>query len=187
MSNPIIQAYFPKSHPIEDLQKDKNESNVFRSSNNLWASYEIIDGLTLKENVSYDYIANKSLTYWPMDSNNGSDLGGLGSNYILNQNNIYSSTTLNYVKSFNQKHNLDVLVGWDVDDRRIEYVMASQNGYPHNKLPESINAATPMEGMAYYEQDHLLSLLSRVNYDFDNKILCISQFPSRWKLTFRCK
>ena len=50
MSSPIIQAYFPKSHPIEDLQKDKNESNVFRSSNNLWASYEIIDGLILKEN-----------------------------------------------------------------------------------------------------------------------------------------
>ena len=28
-----------------------------------------------------------------------------------------------------------------------------------------------MEGIAYYEQDHLLSLLSRVNYDFDNNIM----------------
>ena len=176
MSSPIIQAYFPKSHPIEDLQKDKNKSNVFRSLNNLWASYEIIDGLTLKENLSYDYVANKSLTYWPMDSNNGADLGGLGSNYILNQHNIYSSTTLNYANTFNEKHNLDVLAGWDVDDRRVEYVMASQNGYPHNKLPESINAASPMEGSAYYEQDHLLSFLSRVNYDFDNKYYVSANF-----------
>lgn len=176
MSSPIIQAYFPKSHPIEDLQKDKNKSNVFRSLNNLWASYEIIDGLTLKENLSYDYVANKSLTYWPMDSNNGADLGGLGSNYILNQHNIYSSTTLNYANTFNEKHNLDVLAGWDVDDRRVEYVMASQNGYPHNKLPESINAASPMEGTAYYEQDHLLSFLSRVNYDFDNKYYVSANF-----------
>ena len=176
MSSPIIQAYFPKSHPIEDLQKDKNKSNVFRSLNSLWASYEIIDGLTLKENLSYDYVANKSLTYWPMDSNNGADLGGLGSNYILNQHNIYSSTTLNYANTFNEKHNLDVLAGWDVDDRRVEYVMASQNGYPHNKLPESINAASPMEGTAYYEQDHLLSFLSRVNYDFDNKYYVSANF-----------
>ena len=176
MSSPIIQAYFPKSHPIEDLQKDKNKSNVFRSLNSLWASYEIIDGLTLKENLSYDYVANKSLTYWPMDSNNGADLGGLGSNYILNQHNIYSSTTLNYANTFNEKHNLDVLAGWDVDDRRVEYVMASQNGYPHNKLPESINAASPMEGSAYYEQDHLLSFLSRVNYDFDNKYYVSANF-----------
>ena len=176
MSSPIIQSYFPNSHPIEDLQKDKNKSNVFRSLNNLWASYEIIDGLTLKENLSYDYVANKSLTYWPMDSNNGADLGGLGSNYILNQHNIYSSTTLNYANTFNEKHNLDVLAGWDVDDRRVEYVMASQNGYPHNKLPESINAASPMEGSAYYEQDHLLSFLSRVNYDFDNKYYVSANF-----------
>lgn len=176
MSSPIIQTYFPNSHPIEDLQKDKNKSNVFRSLNNLWASYEIIDGLTLKENLSYDYVANKSLTYWPMDSNNGADLGGLGSNYILNQHNIYSSTTLNYANTFNEKHNLDVLAGWDVDDRRVEYVMASQNGYPHNKLPESINAASPMKGSAYYEQDHLLSFLSRVNYDFDNKYYVSANF-----------
>ena len=176
MSSPIIQAYFPNSHPVEDLQKDKNKSNVFRSLNSLWASYEIFDGLTLKENLSYDYVANKSLTYWPMDSNNGADLGGLGSNYILNQHNIYSSTTLNYVNTFNEKHNLDVLAGWDVDDRRVEYVMASQTGYPHNKLPESINAASPMEGTAYYEQDHLLSFLSRVNYDFDNKYYLSANF-----------
>lgn len=176
MSSPIIQAYFPNSHPVEDLQKDKNKSNVFRSLNSLWASYEIIDGLTLKENLSYDYVANKSLTYWPMDSNNGADLEGLGSNYILNQHNIYSSTTLNYVNTFNEKHNLDVLAGWDVDDRRVEYVMASQTGYPHNKLPESINAASPMEGTAYYEQDHLLSFLSRVNYDFDNKYYLSANF-----------
>ena len=33
-----------------------------------------------------------------------------------------------------------------------------------------------MEGIAYYEQDHLLSLLSRVNYDFDNKYYVSANF-----------
>ena len=87
----------------------------------------------------------------------------------MQQHNVYSSTTLNYVKTFAQKHNLDALVGWDVDDRRTEYVFATSSGYPHDKLPESINAATPQEGSSYYTEDHLLSLLSRVNYDYDNK------------------
>ena len=169
LDDPIISSIWSGSHPLLDLDKDKNLSKVFRSFNNLWASYEIIEGLTLKENVSYDYISNHSINYWPVDSNNGFMLGGLGANYMVTQHNIYSSTTLNYIKSFNQKHNLDVLVGWDVDDRRTEYVFASQTGYPHNKLPESINASSPMEGTAYYTEDHLLSLLSRVNYDYDNK------------------
>ncbi|WP_353938219.1 SusC/RagA family TonB-linked outer membrane protein, partial [Bacteroides acidifaciens] len=168
-THPFLQQIFPHTHPVEDISLDKNESRVFRSTNNLWASYQIIDGLTLKESVNYDYLNNNSITYWPLNSNNGSMNNGLRANYPVQQHNVYSSTTLNYVKTFAQKHNLDALVGWDVDDRRTEYVFATSSGYPHDKLPESINAATPQEGSSYYTEDHLLSLLSRVNYDYDNK------------------
>lgn len=71
---------------------------------------------------------------------------GLGATYPVQQHNIYSSTTLNYTKTFNNKHNVDALIGWDIDDRRKEYVLATASGYPHDKLPESINASTPLEG-----------------------------------------
>ncbi|CDA86180.1 tonB-dependent receptor plug domain protein [Bacteroides sp. CAG:754] len=168
-THPFLQQIFTHTHPVEDINLDKNESKVFRSFNNLWASYQFIEGLTLKQSISYDYVNNNSITYWPLNSNNGTLTGGLRANYPMQQQNSYSSTTLNYVKTFGQKHNLDALIGWDVDDRRTEYVFATSSGYPHDKLPESINAATPEEGSAYYTEDHLLSLLSRVNYDYDNK------------------
>ena len=167
--HPLLQQIFTNTHPVEDINLDKNESRVFRSFNNLWASYQFIEGLTLKQSVSYDYVNNNSISYWPLNSNNGSLNGGLGATYPIQQQNVYSSTTLNYVKTFKQKHNLDALIGWDVDDRRTEYVFATSSGYPHNKLPESINAATPEEGSSYYTEDHLLSLLSRINYDYGNK------------------
>ena len=167
--HPLLQQIFTNTHPVEDINLDKNESRVFRSFNNLWASYQFIEGLTLKQSVSYDYVNNNSISYWPLNSNNGSLTGGLGSTYPIQQQNVYSSTTLNYVKTFKQKHNLDALIGWDVDDRRTEYVFATSTGYPHNKLPESINASTPEEGFSYYTEDHLLSLLSRINYDYGNK------------------
>ena len=168
-THPFLQQVFPHTHPVEDINLDKNESKVFRSFNNLWASYQFIEGLTLKQSISYDYVNNNSVTYWPLNSNNGTLTGGLRATYPMQQQNSYSSTTLNYVKTFKLKHNLDALIGWDVDDRRTEYVFATSSGYPHDKLPESINAATPEEGSAYYTEDHLLSLLSRVNYDYDNK------------------
>ena len=167
--HPVLQQVFTHTHPVEDINLDKNESKVFRSFNNLWASYQIIEGLTLKESISYDYINNTSVTYWPLSSNNGVMNNGLGATYPVQQHNIYSSTTLNYTKTFNNKHNVDALIGWDIDDRRKEYVLATASGYPHDKLPESINASTPLEGFSYYTEDHLLSLLSRVNYDYDNK------------------
>ena len=173
--SPVMSQVF-NVHPLVDRDRNKNESNVFRSFNSLWASYEIIEGLTLKETVSYDYITNNSLTYWSPNSNNGMMLGGIGANYVQTNNNIYSSTTLNYVHSFNEKHNLDVLVGWDVDDRSTEYTIASSSGFPHDKLTESINASTPMEGYHFTEEDHLLSFLSRINYDYDNKYYLSANF-----------
>ena len=101
-THPFLQQIFPHTHPVEDISLDKNESRVFRSTNNLWASYQIIDGLTLKESVNYDYLNNNSITYWPLNSNNGSMNNGLRANYPVQQHNVYSSTTLNYVKTFAQ-------------------------------------------------------------------------------------
>ena len=98
--HPVLQQVFTHTHPVEDINLDKNESKVFRSFNNLWASYQIIEGLTLKESISYDYINNTSVTYWPLSSNNGVMNNGLGATYPVQQHNIYSSTTLNYAKTF---------------------------------------------------------------------------------------
>ena len=161
-THPFLQQIFTHTHPVEDINLDKNESKVFRSFNNLWASYQFIEGLTLKQSISYDYVNNNSITYWPLNSNNGTLTGGLRANYPMQQQNSYSSTTLNYVKTFGQKHNLDALIGWDVDDRRTEYVFATSSGYPHDKLPESINAATPEEGSAYYTEAVIYFLCCRV-------------------------
>ena len=156
-------------NPLEKLGLDKNTSEVLRSTNSLWASYQFIDGLTLKETISYDYIDNQSTTYWPKSSNNGKLTNGLMIKYPSQHHDIYSSTLLNYTKTFNKKHNLDALIGWDVDDRREQYVLAMGTNYAHDKLPELENSSVPTGASSGYTQDHLLSLLSRVNYDYEGK------------------
>lgn len=162
-------------NPLKDLGLDQNISEVLRSSNSLWASYKIIDGLTIKQTISYDFINNESITYWPMSSNNGEAYGGVMIKYPAQHHNIYSSTILNYNKSF-KLHNIDVLAGWDVDDRRVQYIQALGSGYPHDKLPELINTSTPMGASSWYTEDHLLSFLSRINYDYDNKYYISANF-----------
>lgn len=135
---------------------DKNTSEVLRSTNSLWASYKIIEGLTIKETISYDFIDNQSTTYWPMNSNNGEAYNGLMIKYPYQHHNIYSSTVLNYTNTFADKHNLDVLLGWDVDDRKEQFVQAVGANYPHDKLPELGNTSEPMTASSGYSEDHLL-------------------------------
>ena len=164
---PFAQLNVP--NPLKDMGLNKNSSDVLRSSNSLWAMYKLIDGLTIKQTLSYDYVDNQSTTYWPLTSNNGEAHKGLMIKIPYQHHNIYSSTVLNYNHTFASKHNLDVLLGWDVDDRREQYVQAVGSNYPHDKLPELGNASNPMTAASGYEEDHLLSMLSRVNYDYDNK------------------
>lgn len=163
-------------NPLKDLGLDKNSSEVLRSANSLWASYQIIEGLTIKETLSYDYINNESVTYWPIDSNNGEASNGLMIKMPVQHHNIYSSTVLNFNKTFNNVHNLDVLVGWDVDDRKQKFIQAVGSGYPNNRLPELINTSKPMTASSWVDEDHLLSMLSRINYDYDNKYYFSANF-----------
>ena len=154
---------------IKDQGLDKNTSAVIRSFNSLWASYRIIEGLTLKQTLSYDFIFNESTTYWPGASNNGEVHKGLMIKIPYQFHNLYSSTVLNYANTFGAKHNIDALIGWDVDDKNTKYVQAVGSGYPNDKLPELENASTPKTAASGYSDDRLLSFLSRVNYDYDGK------------------
>ena len=157
-------------NPLQNLGLERNTSDIFRSANSLWAQYEIIKGLTIKETVSYDYVRNNSETWWPSNSQNGSQPGrnGMMIKIPYEHHNLYSSTVANYTHSFD-KHNLDVLAGWDIDMRHQQYVQALSQNYPTDKLPEMGNAADPQGAYSGHSDDRLLSFLSRVNYDYDNK------------------
>lgn len=157
------------ANPVKDMNLDKSLSSVFRSSNSLWASYEIIKGLILKQTLSYDYIMNEATTHWPKASHNGNLHQGLMIKIPYQNHNIYSSTVLNYITTINEKHNVDVLIGWDVDDKKETYVEAVGKGYSTDLLPELENSSTPMTASSGYSRDRLLSVLSRFNYDYAGK------------------
>ena len=164
------------ANPVKDIGLDKNLTDIFRSTNSLWASYELYKGLTIKQTISYDFISNEATTHWPKASNNGNLYNGLMIKIPTQRHNIYSSTILSYANTFAKKHNVDALVGWDVDDKKSTYVQAVGSGYFTDKLPELENSSTPETAASGYTRDRLLSVLSRVNYDYDHKYYLTATF-----------
>ena len=162
-------------NPLKDQGLDENTSEVLRSNAMMWLSYKLTAGLTIKQTLSYDFIHNHSVTHWPMASTNGSTHKGLMIQMPYQHHNIYSSTVLNFNKDID-KHHVDFLVGWDMDKRHEKYVQAVGKGYASDKLPELINTSEPMTAESNYYDDRLLSALSRLNYDFDNKYYFSANF-----------
>lgn len=154
---------------VKDRDLDKEISDVFRSTGMLWGTYEIMRGFTFKQTLSYDFILNESTLYWPENSNAGKITQGLMVKTPQQRHNIFSSSLLNYSKTFKEIHKLDMLAGWEVDDRTIKYTQAKGTNYPGDKLSELENAATPALVASGVTNDRLLSLLARVGYSYDDR------------------
>lgn len=154
---------------VKDRGLDKQISDVFRSMGIVWGTYEFMKGFTLKQSVSYDFILNESTLYWPKNSNAGKITQGLMVKTPQQRHNIFSSTLLNYTRTLKEVHKLDLLAGWEVDDRTIKYVQAKGTNYPGDKLPELENAATPALAASGITNDRLLSFLARVGYGFADR------------------
>lgn len=154
---------------VKDAGLDYSGNDMFSSSNNAWAEYKIIKGLIFKQTLSYDYLVNYATTNWPSNSNNGAVSQGTTIKLVPTYQKVYSSSLLTYDNTFAEKHNVNALLGWDVDKRLYNIVQAVGKGFGSPDLKELASAATPTTAFSNHTDDRILSLISRINYDYDNK------------------
>lgn len=92
-----------------------------------------------------------------------------------NQYTLYG--TLNYKKTFNAQHNLNVMAGYNQENYRYDMIGGYRNDVPTNNLWELNTAETAgqtNEGRAY--EWAIQSLFGRVNYDFEGRYLFEASF-----------
>jgi len=149
-------------------------SEMIRSMTNAEAEVTLPYGFTAKTIFGYDYVDNKEHEYWAPESVNGESLGGLGYRAVLTNKTLTSSTTLNYMNSFD-KHNIRALVGYEVEDRDLLAITLSTKTYSTDKLPE-LSSGQPYNATTIKYGATIMSFLGNVNYDFDNKYYLSASF-----------
>ncbi len=156
-------------NPVKDKGLDVARNNLFKSTNNLSVGYEFIKGLRLKETLSLDYTNVLGTVIWPSISNNGQSHGGLSNKQSYTEIRFYSSLLLTYEKTLWEDHDFDVLLGWDVDDNRSNYLYAAAKGFASPKLWEMAAAAEPMGASANHTDDRIVSFFGRLNYSYKDR------------------
>lgn len=156
-----------------------------------YARVNILDGLDaeVKGSVKYDQTLAKCLTvscsaytFHPDEYGNhqesiyNSDKNTLTvQQTTTNQYTLYG--TLNYKKSFNAQHNMNVMLGYNQENYRYDMLGAYRNDVPTNSLWELNTAETAgqtNQGSAY--EWAIQSLFGRVNYDFEGRYLFEASF-----------
>ncbi len=158
----------PLANPLYSATLNYDKSDITRTLNNVYARYEIISGLSLKESLSYDFIQTNNRVWWDPRSNDGRSSSGVYQRYMINRSRYVLQSQLSYAKTFNNLHNVDAIVSYELENNTEDYTYANGNTYSTYKLNEIINAGNN-RASSEVDQTNLISYVSRLNYNYNNK------------------
>ncbi len=114
--NNLLPAQFPNPAVLRDLDKNTSETN--RILSNLGAEVKLLPGLTFKTSYSWDRRNTEDIRFWNPYNGDGWSAGGDAYNRSARSDNWNWINTLQYTKTFAEKHNISVVAGSDAQQRR---------------------------------------------------------------------
>tara|TARA_R110000751_G_C13793604_1_gene482556 strand:+ start:2166 stop:5546 length:3381 start_codon:yes stop_codon:yes gene_type:complete len=163
---------FPTPNYVNSQLDRVLENSDTRILANLFAEYEIIDGLSFKTAGHIDMGNSRNFSF------NGTTTGRRGVGLYekpfssLNQNKYLSwvnENLLNYNLNAGD-HTLDALVGFTAQKFRQDLSSINGSNYEDDKV-QTLNAAITISANSDVQEWSLLSYLARVNYDYRAKYL----------------
>jgi TonB-linked SusC/RagA family outer membrane protein len=160
--------------PVEILTDTQgNVSRLNKVLGNVYAEWQIIDGLTFRGSVGVDYSQKYYRNYTP---------GGYTGNVLLVDNLTTSdgwnrsttvTDTLNYTHTFGSKHNVGALLGYETIDFSAENFAASGSGFasPDQSYTFLSQATQNVTAGGGGDAWALKSYFTKLNYDYDGKYL----------------
>jgi len=155
-------------NPIYYNNEWENSSKTFRLSANEALSIKILPELTFKSVVSYDNSQSFDHLYYSPSHFNGSNDKGSVTEMSSNVTKLVSSTTLNYNKEIFKNHNLGILLGWEAEENKNNFLRASGTNLG-TSVVHTVAVAGTLDANAYYSGSTMLSLFSRAEYNYNNK------------------
>jgi TonB-linked SusC/RagA family outer membrane protein len=149
-------------------QDNDNGTNVVLG--NFAAEYDILDGLTVKTNLSLKSQNYAGWNFSPSYFATTSDKNPTAS-YSISQNtsNEYiAEGMLDYNKEFG-KHKIGVLVGISSQQTKFKNVYVNGRGFLNNEIRDMSQAATITERAGTWGTSTLASTFARLNYNFNRK------------------
>lgn len=150
---------------------DDQWSKQYKVNGSIYAEYEIIPGLSFKTNNSLEMMFNESRRWWdPRSGPAGEEKGTL--QIYNNRLERYTTTnTLNYSKTFAEKHLLRVLLGQEAFKHKYQtnYAQGEELG---SKIPYLSGATQALSNVGYgYTSYTLLSFFGIVDYNYEDKYM----------------
>lgn len=167
------------SNPLAIIEGIEDQLNQFRTLSNLYAEYDLAEGLAFKSYLGVDinsykrnFFRKNSLLY--RNAANGESYAQSSSSESISW---LAEQTLTYDTDFDGGHSLNAVVGYTAQKEKIDVNTVIADNFPDDLVP-TISGGQVVQGTAVQEEWSLVSMLARVNYDFKDKILVSASIRS---------
>lgn len=162
-----INGYNPVAQRSEN--GDKSTAKQYRVMLSPYVQVNLTDNLFFMTRNSLDAYILDEFGYWSFYQPQGKEMRGMGENGYTANFLLSTTNTLNYVKTFSQKHNLNLLVGQEGQQTNLKKTYLSGSNYAVDYLNEVSLASVPGSATTNQYELKLLSYFSKAEYSYDNK------------------
>ena len=162
-------------NPVYYNTQWENESKTNKVSANETLTIKFLPELVLKSIFSYDYQNVKDHIYFSADHFAGSSDNGSVTDMNTTTESWVSSTTLNWNRDFAEKHNVNILAGFEAEERNTDFTRSSGTNLPTSGL-HTVATAGKLDANAYSWRNSMASILSKAEYNYDGRYYVSGSF-----------
>lgn len=162
-------------NPLYFNKEWENSANTRKLSAIESLTLKILPELNVKTIFSYDNTETKDHIYYSPLHYNGSTSNGEVNDISTNYTKLVSSTTANYHNTFNEAHDLDILVGFEAEKNNTDFIRATGKDLPSSAL-HTVATAGELDAKSYSWGNNMMSVLSRIEYNYNDKYYASGSF-----------
>ncbi|HWV73912.1 MAG TPA: TonB-dependent receptor [Pseudosphingobacterium sp.] len=165
----------PATNPVAQLYRTKdNQAKTLRAFGNVFAEVDIIEGLTGRSSVGFDYTNTNRVNYVLMDREEAEiEAANSMTKANINDINLTWTNTLSYKKVFNEIHSISALAGTEAIKGSGEDFSAIRTTY-FSEDPDFMDLNSGTAGINNTGKRYewaLFSIFGKVNYSLKDKYL----------------
>ena len=170
--NPASRDFNPVALPYMNT----NKANTARLLASLYAEVKIMDGLTARTVFSPDYVSVYDIFYWNKYHGDGPAYSGRGGRTQTSDLMFTSTTTLNFNRTFAEKHSISAMAGYEYWQSRITRFDGTATGFAFDFMTELAGASSPQSITSWYTDAALMSWLGHAEYNYAEKYFLSASF-----------
>ena len=160
-------------NPLANLLERKKEMVNDKFNGTAFLEVNPFDGFTAKATAGVELLHNFKGSYLPKSTTYAGEIeGGIASTYDFRSTRQVFEGILNYMKNFNNIHDLNVMLGYSYEKYSAESRSANGKGFSTDLFEWNNLGAASIKGVSSSKTENLLaSFFGRVNYTFNDKYL----------------